>query len=167
MTKQAEILKKKLENARRVAILGIGSDLRGDDIAGILTAQNIEKAIKSKKTTPELKVFLGETAPENLTGEIKRFNPSHLIIIDSAILNAVAGHIEILNPNQIGGTSFCTHSLPLKVMTDYLQESFKFEVITIGIQPGTLTFGAKASREVIEAVKQLSMAIVNLFKIEK
>ena len=155
-------LKQELENAKRVAVLGIGSDLRGDDVAGILTARQIEKKIAGKSTSPEVRVFIGETAPENLTGEIKRFQPTHLIIIDAAELNALPGHIEILNLDTISGATFCTHSLPVKVMTDYLLQSFKFQVITIGIQPGTLVVGAKPSKETVAAAKLLSTTIGKL-----
>jgi len=181
-------LKQKLENAGRVAILGIGSELRGDDAAGILTAQQIEKTIsktyKNKvchserseesrphshqtlrcaqgdTNTPEVRVFIGDTAPENLTGEIKRYQPTHLIIIDSADLDIEPGQIRLINPEQIGGTSFCTHMLPTSVLINYLMQSFKFEIIAIGIQPKTLTFGAKPSKEARQAAKQLSRVIV-------
>jgi hydrogenase 3 maturation protease len=156
------ILKPKLENARRVAILGIGSDLRGDDVAGILTTQQIEKTIAKQTTSSEVRVFIGETAPENLTGEIKKYQPSHLIIIDAADLDAEPGQTKVIDTDTIGGTSFCTHSLPLKVMTDYLLQSFKFEVITIGIQPKTLAFGAKPSKEIVEAAKRISTTIAKL-----
>jgi hydrogenase 3 maturation protease len=154
-------LKQKLENAKRVAILGIGSELRGDDAAGILAARQIEKNTK-KNATPEVRVFIGDTAPENLTGEIKRFQPTHLLIIDSADLNIEPGEIRLLNPDQIGGTSFCTHTLPTSVLTDYLMQSFKCEVIAVGIQPKTLTFGAKPSKEVVAAAKNIARTITKL-----
>jgi hydrogenase 3 maturation protease len=157
-------LKRKLENARRVAVLGVGSELRGDDVAGVLAAQHIEKIIARKNTPPEIRVFIGETAPENLTGEIKKFQPTHLIIIDAADFNKKPGHIEIMNPDTIAGASFCTHSLPIKVLTDYLLQSFKFEAITIGIQPKTLTFGSKPSKPVADATKRLSSTIAKLLK---
>ena len=163
----AKILKKKLHNAQRVAVLGVGSELRGDDVAGILAAQQIEKIITKQTTSPEVRVFIGETAPENLTGEIKRFQPTHLIIIDAAELNKKPGHIEIMEPETIGGTSFCTHSLPLKVIIAYLLESFKFQAIIIGIQPKTLTFGAQPTKEVVAAAKHIAKAITALFKTPK
>jgi len=156
------ILKQKLENANRIAVLGIGSDLRGDDVVGILAAQQIEKSIKNKTTPPQVQVFIGETAPENLTGEIKRFNPTLMIIIDSADLDTEPGQIRVLNVEEIGGTSFCTHSLPIKVMVDYLLQSLKFEVITIGVQPKTLAVGAKPSKQIIQVAKRLSETIVKL-----
>ena len=175
----AKILKQKLNNAQRVAVLGIGSELRGDDIAGLLVAQQIEETITKQTISPhstrpdksglaqgkpEIRVFIGETAPENLTGEIKKFQPTHLIIIDAAEFNKEPGHIEIMEPETIGGTSFCTHSLPLAVIIGYLLESFKFQAIIIGIQPKTLTFGAQPTKEVIAAAKHIAKAITALFK---
>jgi hydrogenase 3 maturation protease len=173
------ILKKKLLNAKRIAVMGVGSELRGDDIAGLLAAEQIEKSIKGKTAFPhsthpdtpgfaqskaEVRVFIGETAPENLTGEIKRYQPTHLIVIDAAELNKKPGHIEIMDLETIGGASFCTHSLPLKVIITYLLESFKFEVILIGIQPKSITFGAQPAKEVIAAVKKLAVAIIEALK---
>ena len=164
MTPPQETLKQKLNNALRVAVLGIGSELRGDDVAGLLAAQQIEKNTKGKSVTPQVQVFISETAPENLTGEIKKFQPTHLIIIDAAELNKEPGHIEIMEPGTIGGTSFCTHALPLKVIVDYLLKSFKFQAIIIGIQPKTLTFGAKPTKEVVAAAKHIAKVITALFK---
>ena len=43
MKKLAAVLKQKLDGASGIAVLGIGSDLRGDDAAGIIVAQQIEK----------------------------------------------------------------------------------------------------------------------------
>ena len=160
----AKILKKKLHNAQRVAILGVGSELRGDDVAGLLAAQQIEKTITKQTTSPEVRVFIGETAPENLTGEIKKFQPTHLIIIDAAEFHKEPGHIEIMEPETIGGTSFCTHSLPLKIVIGYLLESFKFQAIIIGIQPKTLTFGAQPTKKVVAAAKHIAETITKLLK---
>jgi hydrogenase 3 maturation protease len=164
VTPPQAILKQKLNNAQRVAILGVGSELRGDDIVGLLAAQQIEKNTKGKSVTPQIQVFIGETAPENLTGEIKKFQPTHLIIIDAAEFHKEPGHIEIMEPETIGGTSFCTHSLPLKVIIGYLLESFKFQAIIIGIQPKTLTFGAQPTKEIVAAAEHLAETISKLFK---
>jgi hydrogenase 3 maturation protease len=111
---------------------------RGDDVAGIRVAQRIEKLAAAKKIHPKLKVFIGETAPENLTGEIKRSRPAHFIIIDAADLGLSPGKIAAMTPGDIGGTSFCTHSLSLKIMSDYLLRSLSCEIIVIGIQPKNL-----------------------------
>jgi hydrogenase 3 maturation protease len=160
----ATILRKRLKNAERVAVLGIGSELRADDVAGILVARRIKKLAAKKKNLTRFKVFIGATAPENLTGEIKRFQPAHLIIIDSADLGTKAGKIKVMNPHDIGGISFCTHNLPIKVMTDYLLQSFNFQITIIGIQPKNLSIGSLPSKEVLGAVELLANAITSLLQ---
>jgi hydrogenase 3 maturation protease len=162
VTPHQAVLKQKLSNALRIAVLGVGSELRGDDIAGLLAARQIEKTIAKQTTSQEIRVFIGETAPENLTGQIKEFQPTHLIIIDAAEFNKEPGHIEVMEPETIGGATFCTHSLPLTVIIGYLLESFKFKAIIIGIQPKTITFGAQPTKEVVAAAQNLADAITSL-----
>lgn len=162
MQNLTRILRQKLDNASRVAILGIGSDLRGDDIAGIITTQQIEKIIEQKTSPLEVKFFIGATAPENLTGEIKKFQPSHLIIIDSVYSNVPPGRITVMDPGEIEDVSFFTHKLPIKVMIDYLLQFCKFHVIIIGIQPKDIAIGKPVSEEIGHAVKKLSETIAKI-----
>ena len=129
---------------------------------GFSTAERIKELAAGEKLSVKLKIFIGATAPENLTGEIKKFRPTHLIIIDAADLEAKPGTIKVMDAEDIGGTSFCTHSLPTKVMTDYLLESFKFSITVIGIQPRSLTVGADPSKEVLKAVETLAATIAEL-----
>lgn len=147
-------LKKKLKDAGKIAVLGIGSFLRSDDAAGLLVAEELKKIKHSK-----LKVFFGATAPENLTGEIIKYNPTHIIIIDCADVDQKPGFILLIDPEEVGGISFSSHMLPVKMMVDYLIESLKCEVIIIGIQPKILAFGETVSEEVKKSVKQISDAI--------
>ena len=152
-------IQKQLKDAKRIALLGVGSELRGDDVAGILVARALIKAYKERKPKREFKVFEGATAPENLTGEIKRFKPTHLIIVDSADTGKPIGAITLIKPEETAGISFCTHQLPLKIMLDYLNESIGCEMMIIGIQPKTLDFGTSPSTEVKKAVKLVTAAI--------
>jgi len=145
-------LKKNLAKAASVVLVGVGSDLRGDDAAGLMVAQRLTPR------PPHLVPLIGGTAPENLTGEIKRLKPSHLIVVDSADLRAAPGTIQIVGYDQIGGHSFSTHSSPLKLMIDFLLADIAFEPIVIGIQPKSLAFGAAVSPEVMAAVDEVVAA---------
>lgn len=150
-------LKKSLSKAASVVLVGVGSDLRGDDAAGLLVA---EKLLSPHTPYPTpLTVLLGGTAPENLTGQIKKLKPSHLIIVDSADLRAAPGTIRTVGYEEIGGHSFSTHSAPLKMMIDFLLADISFEPIVIGIQPKTLEFGAPVSPEVLAAVEEVTSAL--------
>jgi len=151
-------LKSSLKGAKKVAILGVGSELRADDIAGILAAQELEKA------SPKIKVFLGYTAPENLSGEIRKYEPSHIIIIDTADIGKKPGEAALFTSKDVGGMSFSTHKLPIKVLASYLTQSFDCKVLIIGIQPKTLEFGKTISKEVEVSAINISEAIREAIK---
>lgn len=134
-------------------MLGIGSDLRGDDEAGMSVLKLIRKA-------GHLRLFYGGTAPENLTGDIRRFEPTHLIMVDSVEMGRKAGSIVLLSADDVKeSVSFSTHKMPVRVMTDYLSKSFGCEFIIVGIQPKTIEFGAGMSGGVKAAVKRVASAI--------
>lgn len=157
-------LKSSLRGAKKIAILGVGSELRADDIAGILAAQQIEKSSKQICGSIDIKVFLGYTAPENLSGEIKKYGPTHVIIIDTADIGKQPGEVALFTPDDAGGISFSTHKLPIKVLASYLTQSFDCKVIIIGIQPKTLDFGKDVSAEVDRAVNNVSSAVREAIK---
>lgn len=158
------LLLSRIKKAKKIAVLGVGSDLRADDAAGMLAAKFIEDSLGKKKSAVNLKVFFGETAPENVTGEIKKFKPTHVIIIDSADMGKKAGAVELLEPEKIANVSFSTHQLPLKIMADYLVISLNCRVVIIAIQPKTLKFSNPLSREVKSAARLISTAITETLK---
>jgi hydrogenase 3 maturation protease len=145
-----------LAGARRIAILAVGSELHGDDRAGLIVAERLSKLLAS---LPMVEIFIGATAPENLTGEIKQYHPSHVILIDAAGLGAAPGAVEIIDFEEITGNSGSTHRLPLKVLVDYMRNSIGCRVAVIGIQPKSMEFGAPLSAEVRAAVGKLVRAL--------
>jgi hydrogenase 3 maturation protease len=144
-----------LAGAARVVVLGVGSDLKGDDIAGLLVTRQLAAA-----NHPKLHVLIGGTAPENLTGEIKKLKPSHLLIVDAADLKAAPGTVQLLTPDRIGGYSFSTHALPLKVLVDFINQDHPCTTLIIAIQPQALGFGQKCSRAVEQAAEEVAQAIL-------
>lgn len=152
-----------LENAARVAVVGIGSELRGDDAAGLLALEHLRKRLKivspakqQRRKKPVVKLFNGGTAPENMTGEIRRFQPGHLVMIDAVELGRRPGTIELIDIKKAENISFLTHKLPVKLMLDYLAGEMTFTTVFIGIQPKSLDFGAPVSKEVSHAVRVLA-----------
>jgi len=158
------LLKKKVEGAEKVLIFGVGSELRSDDAAGLIVAREIQKKIKTPAQKQNIKVVIGATAPENFTGEIRKFQPACMVIVDSADLKKKAGTIAVINPEDVGGISFSTHMLPIKMIVDYLLQSMKCEITIIGIQPKSLKFNGCVSTEVKKSVKQVIAAIWEIIK---
>lgn len=154
-------LTKSLKGARRVAVLGVGSEFKGDDAAGGLVAAKLVAARKSKRAVPS-HVFFGETAPENLTGAIKAYKPTHLVIVDCADTGAKPGTIDLIPVENAGGISFATHMLPMKIMVDYMLESMPgLRVVIIGIQPKVLAYGKPPSAVVKRSVDQVAKALLS------
>ena len=159
------VLKKRLKCAGKIAVLGVGSELRGDDAAGMLLASRLKKSCRNKNSYKrKFKVFLGATAPENLTGQILRFRPTHLLILDSADVGKKAGTITLIDPEETAGVSFCTHRLPIKIMADYLNKSAGCQTLVIGIQPKQIEFGNTLSLEVTKSSEYLSKTIEEILK---
>ncbi|MCX5716474.1 MAG: hydrogenase maturation peptidase HycI [Candidatus Omnitrophica bacterium] len=156
-------LRHKLSDARKVAVLGVGSELRGDDAAGVAVARDVQEFIK-KEGIGSAKVFLGETAPENLTGEIKRFAPTHVVIIDAVDLRQKPGAINIIDIENEACASFSTHRMPFRILKDYLCGFIGCEVIIIGIQPGSLAFNTGLSRKIQGSVKVVAQEIGSALK---
>lgn len=161
----AKFLKSRLSRARSVAVLGIGSELRSDDAAGLLVAEELEKRLGKGRKKRRIRIFFGSTAPENLTGEIKRFKPEHIIIADTVEMGEKPGTIIVVPNGDVGsGVTFSTHKMPAKILADYFIKSFKCEITMVGIQPSSLKFGAPPSRHIRESAKYIAKAIAQAAK---
>ncbi len=141
---------------RRVVLLGVGSEMRADDAAGILIAQRIESL-----HIPGVWALAGGSAPENLTGEVRQISPTHLIIIDSADMGAAPGTLRLVDVQEIGGMSFGTHALPLSVLAGYLAKETGCSITVMGIQPRSLEFDGALSPEVAQAVEEAVQALAS------
>jgi hydrogenase 3 maturation protease len=156
MTTLKNELQRRLRGAKKIAVLGVGSELRGDDAAGIFVCRLIAKKSAKIIASRKLKVFIGLTAPENLTGAIRRFKPTHLIIVDCAKMGKAAGTIRFIDPDDAASAALGTHNMPLKVLADYLTQTIGCAVAIIGIQPQGTFFGKQCSRPVARAVRQFA-----------
>ncbi|OFZ69745.1 MAG: hydrogenase maturation peptidase HycI [Bdellovibrionales bacterium RIFOXYD1_FULL_44_7] len=158
-----EELKKTLGSQSRLVVVGVGSELRNDDIAGVLVARKLEKIIEESKLD-RLRAVVGSSAPESVTGEIIKFKPTHVLIVDTAEIGSEPGQIGIIEASEIQGVSFSTHMLPLSVTVSYLKASIPgLEVFVLGIQPKNIEFGFVVSKEVTSAVEDVVMLVSGFF----
>ena len=152
------LLKETLQGAQRVAILGCGSPLRGDDAAGSAIAE----ALEDLSTSGSACAFVGDTAPENQTGPIKRFKPDLVLVIDAIDMGKEPGAVRVIPAEEVGGVSFSTHILPLPILMDYLKREIGCDVVLLGIQLATLDFMADMTPAVAEAVNALTSELRSL-----
>ncbi len=135
-------------------VVGVGSRLRSDDAVGLEISERIAAV-----SLPDVLVVLGDTAPENVTGEIRRFAPTHVLFVDAADLGEAPGTARVFAPSEIEGMTSSTHTLPLHVIADYLTRETGCRVFFLGVQPKLLEFGERLSDEVLAAIEEAVAAI--------
>lgn len=156
MQKLETSLRKSLEGCQRLAVLGIGSELCADDAAGILLVRQLRSRIASQPfRSLEWEGFEGGNAPENATGFISAFKPTHILMVDAAEIGAAVGGCRHISAEEIPEVCFSTHTLPLKIIIDYLGKVTGAVIAVIGIQPGNLEFGTRPTPHVRQGVKRL------------
>ncbi|MCE1247604.1 MAG: hydrogenase 3 maturation endopeptidase HyCI [Firmicutes bacterium] len=149
-----EKLKSAFDVSDRIVILGIGSELRGDDGAGVMAASLLEKKLNGR-AKDRVKIISGATAPENLTGEVKSFQPDLILFMDAADMCHEPGEFLVFTPEETDNITFSTHTLPIRVMADYLKVYLQCEVLIAGIQPKQLNFDSPVTPEVEAGVARL------------
>jgi hydrogenase 3 maturation protease len=118
----------------RIAIVGVGSEILPDDSLGILVVRKIRHSLRKKKSPGRtLKIFEGGTAPENLTGAIRKFRPDHLLVIDVLRNPSSDEPVTVVPRDDIRGLSFSTHTLPLTLFVDYLESHTSCRTTVIGL----------------------------------
>ena len=145
----------------RVAIVGIGNQLRSDDAAGLLVARSLSEQGCAANTN--LLILEAGHAPENRTGELRKFAPDLVLLIDAAEMGEKPGTVRLIPAEAIDGMSASTHSLPLSMLASYLTLELNCKVILLGIQPGSNEVGETVSREVLWAVENIVKSLVETF----
>ena len=164
-------------NAARVAIIGVGNELNGDDGAGVLAVRLLKRRLE--RSAAEMKAIepgrdLGEAgrqvlaleaglAPENFTGVLRKFSPVIVLILDAARLDQTAGATMLLDGEQLGGFGASTHLQPLATFSGFLKGELGCEVRAIGIQPVQLDFGRPITPAVQRACRRLANGLAEIF----
>ena len=139
------------DGAPRVAVVGVGQTLRGDDGAGALVAWQLARRCDDAL----LLVVEAEHAPENCLGLIGRFQPDVVLFVDAARGGGAPGDIVWLKAEEADGVGGSTHTLPLAMLGEYLATTTGAAVYVLGITPGEMAFGAGLSDPVACAVSQV------------
>ena len=147
----AEHLLSWLRNANRVMILGIGNPMRGDDAIGVEVIKMLRGRVPSC-----VKLLECQTVPENFIGDIIRFKPSHVLMIDAGQFGAGPGETRLFPPERISGIAISTHNMPLRILSRILEETVSANVLLLAIQPKNTSFDEAMSLEVLETAKAVA-----------
>ena len=145
------LAKRASDPAFRLAVVGIGNELHGDDGAGVIVARRVVKRILH----PNMMVIEGATAPEAFTGPLRRFHPSVVLLVDIADLGGKPGAISFVVMEHLSGWTGNSHTMPPTVLADFLIQDMGCEVALLAIQPKQLEFGEKLSSPIQRAVARV------------
>jgi hydrogenase 3 maturation protease len=143
---------RRADRPARIAIVGIGHELCGDDAAGVVAARALRRLIAARD---RLLVLDAGPAPENYTGRLRRFAPDLVLLIDAAQMGAPPGAVRWLSWRSAGGLSASTHSLPCSMLAGYLVADLGCEVAILGIQPDDTTIGGPLTQAVQRSLDAL------------
>jgi hydrogenase maturation protease HycI len=132
----------------RVAVLGIGNELSGDDGAGVRVARDLAVRLGLRA---DCLVLEAGTAPENFTGVVRRFRPDLVLLVDAAHLGVEPGTAYWLDWEHTDGLSSSTHTLPPSVFGRFLVQEFACRLALLVIQPAHLDFDHPLSPPVARA----------------
>ncbi|MCL2115108.1 MAG: hydrogenase maturation peptidase HycI [Methanobrevibacter sp.] len=146
-----------------MVILGIGNELREDDNVGPYVIEKLNEFFEKKDLIQESVILINAgSVPENFTGIIKKEAPSHLIIIDTVLMDNNPGTIKFIKKENIANTNISTHSLSLNFLINYLEKFLSIDLLFIGIQPLKLSLGNNLSEEVKKSADELISIISSL-----
>ena len=144
---------KSITKESKPVIIGIGNDINADDGIG----PYIIRELGDTKFFITLDVG---PLPENFTKKIADMEPTHIIILDAAMIDGEPGTTEIVDSNVVDEYIFTTHHIPISYTIQRLKAMCGAEVIIIGIKPKILDTGMPMTPAVVEAGEK----IVQFFK---
>jgi len=147
-------LKNWLSNAQKVVIAGIGNPLRKDDFVGVEIVRNLQNNVSQSVYLIEC-----ETVPESFIEPITEFKPTHILVIDAALLNLKPGSSKLIEPSQmVEYPAISTHALPLRIFCEYLAKTTGAKIALLVIQPKDTNFGEGLTAE----LKKTAVKLTNL-----
>ncbi len=141
----------------RTVIVSMGDRMKGDDGAGCLAAEILQKEMRKGA----VKVINAENAVENYLGVIEKFKPDTVVIIDAVDFSGKPGDIKVMERDEIAETTSSTHTFSLPLIIRHISSETGAKCTVIGIQPKTTAFGEGLSPEVRKSVLRLTEQLLS------
>jgi hydrogenase 3 maturation protease len=156
-------LEKWLADHKKVVIAGIGNPIRMDDFVGVKIVQDLQG-----KLPKNVHLIECETVPESFMDEIVELTPSHVLLIDAAVMGLKPGDVRLFDAEKV--TSFpaiSTHMLPLNVFCEYITKMSGAKIALLLIEPGNTEFGEGLTREVQKTTTRIANTLLKLLRAGK
>jgi hydrogenase 3 maturation protease len=140
-----------LSQSDNIIIAGIGNTIRSDDFVGVKIIQELRGNVPSRVHLIEC-----ETVPESFMDEIVELKPSHVLLIDAALLGLKPGDVRLFDISKVKiFPSISTHMLPVRVFCEYIAQLTKAKIAFLLIEPYCTEFGEGLTPKVASAAKMV------------
>ena len=137
---------------------GIGNPIRRDDFVGVKIAQDLIGKVSDKVQLLEC-----ETVPESSLQEIVDLNPSHVLLIDAAVLGLKPGETRLVFPERVANfPAITTHVLPLRIFCELIANMTKSKIALLLIEPENTEFGEGLTPKVQAAADKIVNILTKL-----
>jgi hydrogenase 3 maturation protease len=143
--------------APRLAILGIGNELWGDDGAGVQLARRL---LRTAGIAENLLIVDAGPLPENQSGLLRRFQPDFVLLVDALRPDTHPGQIVWTDLSDLDGISAFTHGLPLSVFAEFLRQELGCTVGLLGIEGIDFSFDQPLSLVVRKSIRKICLEIM-------
>jgi hydrogenase 3 maturation protease len=145
-------------SSKKVVIAGIGNPIRSDDYVGLKIVEHLKG-----KLPQSVLLIEAETVPESYLSDIEDFCPSHVLLIDAALLGLKPGQASLFDAETVENYSaITTHLLPLRVFCEFVKQATGAKIGLLLIEPASIEFGEGLTLEVESAAKQLTEIMIKL-----
>ncbi len=145
-----------LLKGKKVAIVGVGNRLRGDDGVGSVIAEQLQSLVGE-----HVLIVDAETVPENYLGLLLDEKPDVVLFVDAVDFGSQAGDWVLLPLSVLGDKIPSTHTVSLKLLGQILENN-GVECWLLAIQPGQIGFGMPMSDAVASTACQLVQMLTQL-----
>ena len=152
-------LKDWFAGAGKIVIAGIGNSIRRDDFVGVKIIQDLEGKVSDK-----IQLIECETVPESFLEPMIEFNPTHILLIDAAILESEPGDIRLIDPESVAEVpAVTTHMLPLRIFCEYITKMTGAKIALLLVEPEDTDFGEGLTPRIQAAAERITKTLLEMF----
>jgi hydrogenase 3 maturation protease len=147
----------------RVAVMGVGNPLRGDDAVGSIVARKLQRAFAwVPPGAPDdggvtmVAIVDAEEIPESYLDVLCAARPAVVVLVDAADVGRAPGSVVLVDGSRLADHASSTHRTPLAPVARYLEGRTGARVLLAGIQPGPDRWGDGLSGAVEDTANRLS-----------
>lgn len=147
-----------LKDAKRLVIVGVGNPIREDDNVGLTILQGLQG-----KLSGDVLLLECEMVPEGYLLDIEEFKPTHVLLVDSAVLGREPGDADIVKVNEVAAFSaVSSHMLPLRLFCEYVEKSTGAKIRLLLVEPKSMGFGESLTPELQMASGLLTELLIRV-----